>query len=427
MSLRRYGTSIPVDWVVINGGGAKSVSLTPSGSAQQVSFGLPATAKLAPNGHYACAPGKWFELVTTFDQAAAGGAAVNADQLPVIIKSIREYNPDVWGVVRDENVWTGPVAKNVIEKVANGYRGAYLDRAQISSADGDTVVTLYWFLPDVNENFEDGPEQDYRWIGWDKNTQITITLDANTAIAAASTGAVVKTSATFRMWQNTYSLRRPPLPAMNIWKRYLSPAVAAGNTITLRNFGDPGSFKNGSKQVRILFLAELMNVLGLPGISTADTITSYECDIFNQLRIDNVISLMMEFRRMIGHQAGSANQHDGAGFPHTMAATPNGDMKAATLMFLALRYPSTLQRVQNLMRWPVPADLEYKREQPSGGPSSGNHFVLSCERHETDDAGQAILRRMAGISPAVQTPSVNPRFAQLTPNQRFGSGKVFAV
>ncbi len=425
MNSRRYGTPLPIEWVVDGAGGTKTATLTP-GAAQSVVFALPGTAKLSPNGHFACANGKHVEVVTTFDQAAAGGSVVNADELPRIVQSFREYNPDVWGVVRDENVWTGPITKNIIEKINNRYRSASWDRAQISAADGDTVVTLYFWLPDGSENMEDGPEQYYRWVGWDRNAKITITLAASTAIAAVSTGAVIKTSAAFRVWQASYSFRRPPKPVISAWKRYLSVVATGGNTVTLRNYGDPGSLKNVSKQVRIAHLLELMNVLGLGGVSTLDTITSFECDIFNQLKVDNVIALYMEYRRMFGHQASSA-VHDGAGFPNTMAATPNGDLKAATMMFMPIRYTSVQQRVQNLMRWPVPADLEYKRDQAAGGPSSGNHFVLSNELHETDAQGEVLLRRMAGISPSVQVASVNPRAAQLNRNQLFASGAVFNV
>lgn len=404
------GTRIPIDMVVVNGGGAKTSTLTPSSSlTQKVQFQLPPDAKLNPHNDWACFDGFRVKVSTTFDQAASGGSAVNADQLPCIIKSFRYSNQDAFGVMMDDQVYTGARAKNIIERVANGYENYGWDRAQIASSDGDSTVTMYYKLSFGTANVDVGPEAFYHWLGWHKNGILDVTLDLSTAVAQFSTGAVIKSNTIISAEVMPVSLRNPPLPLLSAWKQYLPPVVSAGNAITLRNFGDPQSLKNASKQVRVATIVELMNVLGLGGASTADTITTFWSDQLNQPKCENLDFLMQEFRDLIGGHNGSANLHDGAGFPQTMAATPNGSIQVATLLGMFWRYSTQRQRIANLMRWAVPADLTYYRDQPSGGPSSGTHVVLSQEIHEPDATAVATLVKMAG--PALvgkQIPYTNP-------------------
>jgi len=391
------GTRIPMDMVVVNGGGAKTSTLTPSSSnTQKVQFQLPPDAKLNPHNDWACFDGFRVKVTTTFDQAASGGSNVNADQLACILKSVRYQNNDVFGVMMDDQVYTGPRAKNIIERVSNGYEAYGWDRAQIASTDGDSTVTFYLKLSFGTANVDIGPEAFYHWLGWHKNGLLDVTLDVSTAIAQFSTGAVIKSNTVISAEVLPVALRNPPLPLLAAWKQYTSPVVSGANQIVLRNFGDPQSLKNASKQVRVATIVELMNVLGLGGVSTADTITSFWSDQLNQPKCENLDFLMMEFRDLIGGHVGSANLHDGAGFPQTMAATPNGSIDVATLVGYFWRYSTQRQQIANLMRWTVPADLTYYRDQPSGGPSSGLHVILSQEIHEIDAPGAATLIKMAG-------------------------------
>jgi|GEM_PF-4793976 len=426
------GTRIPMDMVVVNGGGAKTSSLTP-GAAQKVQFQLPPDAKLNPHNNWACFDAIWVSVSTTFDQASSGGSAVNADQLPAIIKSFRFANNDLFGVMIDDQVATGPVAKNIMERVSNGYENAAWDRAQIASTDGDSTVTLYFKLPLGTANVDTGPEAFMHWLGFHKNAVLDVTLDVSTAIAQFSTGAVIKSATVIKAWVTPVALRNPPLPLLARWKRYLSPVVSAGNAITMRNVGEAQGLTNASKQMRIASLFEIMNVLGLGGVSTADTITSFLSDQLNQPKVDNVEAFMLAFRDLIGGHVGAANLHDGAGFPHTMAATPNGSMQVATLLFLAWRFSTPRQQIANLMRWPVPADLTYYRDQASGGPSSGQHLILTQEIHEADLSAVATMRKMAGPVLAAAPPEYsNPRAqanakANKYADWMFASPRVFKV
>jgi len=423
-----------MDLVVVNGGGAKSATLTPSASlTQKTQFQIAPDAKLNPHNNWACFDSIWVSVSTTFDQAASGGSAVNADQLPCIIKSFRFANNDLFGVMLDDQVCTGPIAKNIIERVANGYENPAWDRAQIASTDGDSTVTLYFKLPLGTANVDTGPEAFMHWLGFHKNAILDVTLDLSTAIAQFSTGAVIKSNTIIKAWVTPVALRNPPLPLISRWKRFLSPVASAGNMIVMRNVGEAQGLTNASKQVRIATLVEVMNVLGLGGASTADTITSFMSDQLNQPKLDNIEAVMLAMRDLIGGHVGAANIHDGAGFPHTMAATPNGSMQVATLLGFFLRFSTQRQRIDNLMRWAVPADLTYYRDQASGGPSSGQHLILTQDIHEPDQSAIATMRKMAGpVLQSAAIPYTNPRaqanaMAGKHADWMFGQPRVFKV
>lgn len=429
MNTRHYGTPVHIDLVVAPGTGTKSVALASQVATQQTTFQLPSDAKLNPNGDWACGPGFWFKFATQVNQGGAG-SPLNPDDLARIVASFKVNDPDCFGVLMDDQVYTGPNTKNMIEFINNGCKNAAWDRMQIPITSGNTTIVLYFFLAFGTDNNDDGPEMFFHWLGWHKNTVITITLAGNTALAAASTGASTNTATTVTGWAPAYSLRRPVLPTLAIWKRYLSPAATGANVITVKNLGDAGSARNVSKQVRIAGIFELSSLVGLSGV-TADmsTILSFWSDQLNQPRVDNIDSLVTEFRRMIGHRgpitSGTIGQaaHDGGGFPYTQSTQLNGAAQVATLLALPVRYSSPEQRMENLMRWPAPADLVYYRDQPAGGPGAGlNNYILTQEMHEITASGIAILFKKAGIPMTTPIIPVHRRFRNA--EQAFGCGKV---
>lgn len=421
-----YGTKIPIDLVITPGTGQKTVSLPAQAASQSTTFQLPPDAQLNPNGDWAISPGVYFKASMSVLQAT-GTNPINADDLARVLASVKVNDPDVFGVLCDDQVFTGPVLKNLIEFISNNYRNASWDRAQIPTANGTTAIVLYFFIPFAPTCFADGPEMFMLWAGWLKNTIFTFTLSGNTALAAVSANATVSTATVVSGWMETISMRRPPLPPLFTWKRYLSQTATAGNNIIIKNLGDPGSLKNSQKQVRLAFLMEVMNVKGLPGVSALNTITDFWSNQFNQPRTDNPDSMMLALRRDLGHRGPMSllTLDDGAGFPYTADAKPAGGAMDANGLVFPYRFSSMDQRIQNLMRVPVPADYAVYRDQPSGGPGAGlQHWILSAEISEIAQAGVTSLASKAGIPLTTKVVRTNPHTRTLTANQAYGTGQV---
>src|SRR5689334_18498123 len=90
----------------------------------------------------------------TFDQAAAGGAAVEWEDWAGFLFDHFDVNIPLIGNTHPGDTFTGRVSKHLIEWVSSGY--AYSDgaRAQIAAADGDSGLVFYQVLPMAHECFE---------------------------------------------------------------------------------------------------------------------------------------------------------------------------------------------------------------------------------------------------------------------------------
>lgn len=419
---RRFGAPLILD--LRPGGSGVSASVTPGAAAVPVSFTAPTLKQAIGTDNYPLCRGIMTKNVVTLDQAASGGSAINWDELFRINGSFSTNLPK-FGLMHDPTVFTGPVAKHIAEFFALGYSYCDVARVQISASDGDTTVTLYTFLPFTNETLED-PEAFWIWVGWMREMELIFTVAAASAIAAASTGAVVKAPCTLTAWLECYVSPQLALPAISQWNKY---TTTAANNQTLALVQKMGMTGNGINDVeersRLLALLEVMSPLGLGGASTGDLFTSFSCPELSQDQTNNIDGFLTSFRSAIqkrgnpGSLSASIATHDGAGGLHTLAATPNGSLFSSTLKFIPWRYAPLNGRIEYAPK--VYGDLTLNRGFTSP-PSSGLHLIITNEIRQLTEGKKKALLGDANISP--NTPRVPFSSRPLRQEQQFGHGEL---
>lgn len=404
------------------GGAGASASVTPGAAAVDTSFTAPTIKQAVGADNYPLCRGIMTKNVVTLDQHASTGVAINWDELFRINQSFNVNIPKI-GLTHDRSVFTGPVAKHIAEFFSLGYGYCDNARTQIAAADGDTVLTLYTFLPFTNETVED-PEAFWIWVGWMRDMELTFTVAPAAAIAAVSPGAVVKAPCTLTAWLECYTSPQLALPAISQWNRYTTPASSGQNLALLQNVGMSG---NGIPEVeqrsRLMAMLEIMSPLGLGGASTGDLFTSFGCPELHQDQTSNVDGFLTAFRSALGRRgnpgalSASIAAHDGAGGLHTMAATPNGSPFANTLKFIPWRFAPVDGRIEYAPK--VYGNITLNRGF-TVAPTAGLHLIITNEIRQLTAGKMNQLQAEAGI-PA-NTPRKRFSSRPLRAEQEFGHG-----
>jgi hypothetical protein len=354
--------------------GAFSVSITPGATEQPAQFKITGD-KGSFAGAWLKATGITIRNTITFDQAAAGGSIVNWDDLPRVMSGLELLHP-LWGTMLTKETGSGPILKHIIEFVGSGFQYAGDDaRAQIPSTDGDTVCDLYFTYP-IAQRFMVRPTDQACWIGWLDQTLINFTQAVATAIAAVSTGAVIKAPTTVKVGLDYVLDNDLDIPTLAFWQRYTHNA--GSETIRALGLGSNGP-KATMNFERILGIYELFNVWGFGGCTTSDIITAVFLEQLGLSRVTNVDMMVKNYLKVLGGPRspkggiGATVPHAMAGNPFTMAASPNNALNASTLAYLALRAPG---RQQEITKAPKFAGDLIVTQTYSATPNSGQHILV---------------------------------------------------
>jgi hypothetical protein len=386
--------------------GAFSVTLVPGAAEQPAQFKITGD-KGSFGGAWLKATGITIHLSTTFDQAAAGGATVNWDELPRVMSGLEILHP-LWGTMLTKETGSGAILKHLIEFTGSGFQYAGDDaRAQIPSTDGDTTVDFYFTYP-IAQRFMIRPTDQACWIGWLDQTLLNFNLAIATAIAAVSTGAVIKAPTTVKMGLDYVLDNDLEVPTLSFWQRYTHNA--GSETIRVLGMGSNGP-KATQNFERILGLYELFNVWGFGGTTTSDIITAVFLEQLGLSRVTNVDMFVRNFLKVLGGPrtpkggAGANALHAMAGNPYTMAATPNNTLNASTLAYLALRAPGRQMEVTKAPKFA--GDLIITQTY-SATPNSGQHIIVAHSIREfTPEMSRELAARANRAGAQVRVPFAN--------------------
>src|SRR6185295_9518274 len=162
--------------------------------------------------------------------------------------------------------------------------------AQIPAADGDTTVDLYFSFPFAQKNFA-RPADFMPWMGWLENTICKFFLATSTAIAAVSTGAVIKATTNVQMWMEYVVDKTLDAVSLPYWRLFKQSATG-GTTFLMANIGANDGWKRCQDWIRLAGIYLLTSNAGMGAIDTADNITAFACERLEIDRIENVDSLV---------------------------------------------------------------------------------------------------------------------------------------
>lgn len=342
-----------------NGADTVTIDPTSSGSALEATFRLDnLDARLGTAWLYAIAIRVWVRF--TFDQAASGGSAVKPDQLYRVIRSISLKSDDL-GQIYQPGDMSGAALGLIAQIVSSGYRLPNIPRADIPSTDGDTAVILPVIVPIAHLCFHKG-HQTGIWNGFLKNNgEFKITFNDQTALAAVSTGAVVKATFDARA-EVIYSVEqeaRPPV--IWTWRTRTTPPSETKHTIRNVCQGQGITGATGEGKIAALFYLTDQNGLGGPGGA------------------NNIQRVFLRDRGMPTHNLGSpfygvasfledfivetreqnifAAIQSGA-YPLALGTAVDGQPNVATSYFVPFIWPQVGQQVSKLQRWSGDYNLE---------------------------------------------------------------------
>jgi len=305
----------------------KNPSVTPGASAQTATFLLNnvPTGKEGKFWYYAMSA--VLKVVTTFDQAAMGGAVVNPDKLWKVLQSVQVQCPILGQLFSHANT-RGATLGNIIQYFGYGFNATPL-RAQIAAADGDTTVTLYYRIP-FSYEFLRKPHETAPWGGFLEGGTLEVKLDVSTVFDGDSTGAVIKAPTNFRCWLEMIPSPEAVIHTPVHWREHQIPG--SSTKAIVQDMGSPDGLQ-GIDQSRGVGLAALLYLtdatgIGLGGPDGYDNITGFDIPWRDQDRVDVPEALMSSFMAMIGHHrkgrpTSLTTGSDGMGFPYTLAATVN--------------------------------------------------------------------------------------------------------
>lgn len=329
----------------------KNPSVTPGSSAQTATFMLN-NLPTGQNGrlwNYVSAI--VLKVVTTFDQPAMGGVAVNADKLWKVLQSIQVQCP-ILGTLMSHANNRGAVVGNLDQYFGMNYNALPV-RAQIAAADGDTTVTLYYRIP-FALGFLASPMETAPWTGFLEGGTVEVKLDVSTVFNGDSTGAVIKAPTNFRCWLEMVPSPEPLLHVPFNFREHITPGGSTRHVI--QDMGAPDGIQGvdlskGAGLMCLLMLTDATGI-GLGGSDGADNVLSYDLEWRNQVRIDTPDAPFVAFQAMMGvnrrQKPAAPVTSDGAGFPYTIAASPNGDANDAQALIFPLVAPGNEQYTSKL-------------------------------------------------------------------------------
>jgi hypothetical protein len=372
-------------------------SFTPSTSEQSVDFKIEST-KAEASGGYKRVTSLCGRLRVGFDQAASGGTAVNWDDLPRAIAGLPIDSP-VFGQIIDKATSKGPYLKHMVEFFGNGGHYAEGARAQIASTDGDTAVDLFFAYPFAQKGFV-RPADFMPWVGWLERTIARFTLGTTTCLDAVSTGAVIEATCNVQMWYDYVVDNGIEIGPWSHWQEHLQTA-GGGSSVMLSNVGANEGLRRVEPYCRLAGLFWMTDQKGMGGCEGVDQISGVEIPKLDYTNLANVVAPIRALRYAYGDQrrnvagVGSSPQHDGAGNPEGMGATPNYDLNSSSLMYYPLICAGPSQEISKLKKFRGDILINYTF---GTAPSSGSHRHLVWEIRDITAADRVELLKMAGCT-----------------------------
>lgn len=328
----------PKIYELVASGGAKNPSATPGTSQQSITFNLNNLPTGKDNKFWYYVTALNLKVVTTFDQAAMGGTAVNPDKLWKALASAQVQCPLLGTLYSHQNT-RGSVLGGIIQKFGFGYNQLQ-ERAQIASADGDTTVTLYYRIPFAYE-FLRKPHETSPWTGFLEGGTFEVKLDISTVFDGDSTGAVIKTPTNFKAWLELIPSPEAVLHTPCHWREHILPG--SSTRFVIQDVGSPDGLQ-GVDQSRGVGLSTLLMLtdatgMGLSGSDGSDNVTGYDIPWRDQQRIDTPDAPFMAFFAHAGNIRQNRAVVDAAGWPYTDAATAQGDLNDAQSLFFPFVVP----------------------------------------------------------------------------------------
>lgn len=397
----------------------KTPPLTPGSSVQTAQFLLNAI----PNG----VPGKfWYytmcinlELQVTVDQPAMGGTAIDPDKLWKIIQSIQLQTP-ILGTIYTHNNTRGAVLGNIIQRLGYGFGAEHL-RAQIAAADGDTLVIQNYRIPLSFECFRK-PHETAPWGGFLEGGTFEVKLDVSTVLGSDSTGAVTKAPCQVRAWLEMIPSPEPVLHVPFNFREHILPGST--NKHIIQDMGSPDGLQGTDQQlgagiVALDYLTDATGI-GLLGADGADNFLGFDMPWRNQERVDVPQALFSTHTSMVGIRTANKNTastHDGAGYPYTLAATPNGllnDVQALIVPFVSPGRDLETTKIQTVYG-AKEINVQYTAI-PSGAARFLGFYLYTWESNFA-------MSLAARILPGPQKYSLRPKTLNKQGGMRYGDGK----
>lgn len=331
-------------WHELTANGAEALSLTPGGAVVTGQFnvsGIP----LLTNDMRNYVNGITAHLTITVDPDAAGNA-VNADALWKVMNGFRWSSPQLGDLFSDGHT-RGAVLGHIIQVLALGYDYPQGVRAQIpASTDADVTIELFYWLP-LSYEFLKKPHETAQWAGFLNEGILSATLDTAAVLDGDYAGAVTKTGV-LRAYAEFFPSPDAAIGVPVQWRERV--ITGGGQSPTLMNVGIDTNLQGVAQGCGIPALFWLSDAagVGMLGPDGVDNITSVEMQFRSQKLLRNTDPYFLAARRLAGRRVGpisgagaaGAALHDAAGWPFTMAATPNGRPGAqAQAMFLPLILP----------------------------------------------------------------------------------------
>lgn len=343
-------------------GGAKTISITPSAAIQPGRFMISGIEPRIASGERLYLTRLWPHLTTTFDPDAVGDA-VNWDKLPKALSSL-EVTADVFGVPYPATHTRGAVLGHLIQVIGLGY--AYPDGARIQipgSTDADVTLDIFYVAPFAHECLED-PMETAQWVGFYDGGTVDMYVAPSTVFDGDYAGAVIKAPTTLRCLAETQPSKKNFIGIPFQWRE--RQIAGGGSSPVLKNVGGETSLNGvspGAGLAGCWWLSDATGI-GLSGPDGVDNFLSISIPWRSQKSIQNLDGFYHSDRvqreRRVGPISGigaGLALHDRAGWPNTMASTPNNRPSAnSQAMFFPLVEPGRNLQTSKVQR--VLGDLQ---------------------------------------------------------------------
>jgi hypothetical protein len=394
--MRTSATGIVLD---LTSQGATQITVAAGAGPNTLRFTMPAP-KYDARGNYPRAEGIVVKVSAVIANDGEGDIDIPWDELFQIVQSFRTYCP-LLGTLHEPDVFTGPVAKHVIEYLSLGgrYYGNVL--SGVAAAEASQTVDLYFFLPFTQESFVD-PLGFCPWVGWLTQLELSVTLGPSTSLIVASAGATVG-NVTVSAWIQATPTKRLVLPSISQWRGYFPPA-AGGSQALLQDVGAQGGLTCVSPGSRVVAILEMCELLGLGGAAMAGDYTSFSMDQLSQPVTQNLDSFIAQYLALYGRTSGprvfpgTLAVDSISGNPYTMNAIANDPAGAAAVSARQMFWP-----------WRVPGQLAEIGSQPkfqgnltmfrtfTAAPTAGNFPIVTNEVRDLSEGSAVALLRTAGV------------------------------
>lgn len=344
----------PLTYELSTTGGSKSVAVTPGAVATGGTFLISGIDPFIQDMRNYMTR-FWVHNSLTFNPDATG-AVVNWDKLYKGTSSV-ELTSQLMGVVYPHKHTSGVVLGHIYQVLALGYRYPQGARTQIPvDTATDLTLDLFYALPLAHECLVD-PMETAQWTGFFDGGTIEVLVAPSTVYDGDYAGSTID-AATLRVQAETMP---SPREYIGVPFQYRNRQIAGGGSSPiLRNVGGETSLngvKAGCGLAALLWLTDATGI-GLGGPDGVDNILSLAMQWRGQKNTQNLdpyfhyLKVCQEKRVGPISGVGTSPVADGAGWPFTMAATPNNrPSKDSQSLFLPMIVPgnelmtSKVQRV----------------------------------------------------------------------------------